>query len=213
MSVIIARTFIIYTLLLLFMRLSGKRQLGQLELSEFILASLAADMASHPLESLDIPLLNGIIPLICLFCFEILLVRGGLKCGRFRELIYGRPSILIKNGSVIERELRKNRISIEELLAQLRSQGVEGPEKIQYAVLETDGSLSLIKFPQGKPQELKRLIIADGRLIERELKAINKDESWLNEKLKELELQGKEQLFMLLSDSNGEMYLIKKEKK
>lgn len=224
MVVIIARTLIIYLVLLLFMRILGKRQLGQLELSEFILASLAADMASNPLENPGIPLLYGVLPVVSLFCFEVLIVGAGLKWGRFRELLCGRPSILIKNGSICESQLRKNRLSIEELSAQLRLKGYTQFSDVQYAILETDGSLSVLPFPSKCPptaeclgiepqlQELSRPVISDGRIFSRNLTELGFDSRWLDKKLSELGAASPAEVLFLSADRNGNIYFARKEK-
>ena len=214
MALIIARTLILYVTLLIFMGLLGKRQLGQMELSEFILASLAADMASLPLENTDIPLINGLVPILCLFCFELLTVFWGLRCGRFRELIWGRPSVLIKDGVIDQKELRKNRISLDELLARLRGMDCLGPEELSCAVLETDGSLSIITpGDDGQKRELKLPVISDGRIISRNLKKLGRDRNWLDKKLRELGAESSSQVFYLSLSPGGDTSFVKKEQK
>ena len=220
MSVIIARTIIIYLLLLLLLRILGKRQLRELEISEFVLALLASDMAANPLQNTETPLINGIVPVLLIFCFEILLVFFGLKSQKFREILYGRPSILIKNGQISPSELRKNRLSCEELLSQLRQQGCAEPSELQYAVLERDGSLSIFYKSAKRPPnleelsisapetELKRTLISNGRVDTRKLKDLGFDEIWLKKKLKEYNISGPDKLFFLAADSKGSIYYV-----
>ena len=102
------------------MRLMGKRQLGELELSEVVIAVLIADMASHPLQDIGIPLLNGLIPILVLMCCEVLMSGGVMRSIKFRALICGRPSILIKNGKIDQKEMWRCRFSLDELTEDLR---------------------------------------------------------------------------------------------
>ena len=124
------------------MRLLGKRQLGEMELSEFVLAALIADLAAHPLQDIGIPLINGLVPILTLFCCEVLISGATLKSVRLRSLFFGKPSVLILRGKVIQRELNKNRFSLDELMQELRNQGVLDISKIEYGILETDGRLT-----------------------------------------------------------------------
>ena len=147
MAIVLVRTLVIYFALLITMRLLGKRQLGEMELSEFVLAALIADLAAHPLQDIGIPLINGLVPILTLFCCEVLISGATLKSVRLRSLFFGRPSVLILRGKVIQRELRKNRFSLDELMQELRNQGVLDISKIEYGILETDGRLNvLIEF-------------------------------------------------------------------
>ena len=133
------------------MRLLGKRQLGEMELSEFVLAALIADLAAHPLQDIGIPLINGLVPILTLFCCEVLISGATLKSVRLRSLFFGRPSVLILRGKVIQRELRKNRFSLDELMQELRNQGVLDISKIEYGILETDGRLNVILYASESP--------------------------------------------------------------
>ena len=139
MAIVLVRTLVIYFALLITMRLLGKRQLGEMELSEFVLAALIADLAAHPLQDIGIPLINGLVPILTLFCCEVLISGATLKSVHLRSLFFGRPSVLILRGKVIQRELRKNRFSLDELMQELRNQGVLDISKIEYGILETDG--------------------------------------------------------------------------
>ena len=138
MAILIFRTLIVYITLLGAMRLLGKRQLGELELSEFVVAALLADMASHPLQDIGIPLINGLVPVLTLFCCEVLVSGVALKSLRLRTLLFGKPSLLIWRGVIDQKELRKNRFTLDELTQELRSQGVTDLSKVEYGILETD---------------------------------------------------------------------------
>lgn len=133
------------------MRLLGKRQLGEMELSEFVLAALIADLAAHPLQDIGIPLINGLVPILTLFCCEVLIAGATLKSVHLRSLFFGKPSVLILRGKVIQRELNKNRFSLDELMQELRNQGALDISKIEYGILETDGRLNVILYASEPP--------------------------------------------------------------
>ena len=119
MAIVLIRTLIIYLSLLVTMRLLGKRQLGEMELSEFVLASLIADLAAHPLQDIGIPLINGLVPVLTLFCCEVLITWLCMKSIRLRGLLYGKPSLLIDHGRIRQKEMGDNRFTLDELLQEL----------------------------------------------------------------------------------------------
>ena len=151
MAIVLVRTLVIYFALLITMRLLGKRQLGEMELSEFVLAALIADLDAHPLQDIGIPLINGLVPILTLFCCEVLISGATLKSVHLRSLFFGKPSVLILRGKVIQRELNKNRFSLDELMQELRNQGVLDISKIEYGILETDGRLNVILYASESP--------------------------------------------------------------
>ena len=130
------------------MRLLGKRQLGEMELSEFVVAALVADLASHPLQDLGIPMINGIVPVLTLFCCEVFISWAAMKSIRLRALLFGKPGVLIKDGQIMQQEMEKNRFTADELMQELRNQGCMDISKIKYAILETTGKISVIKNPE-----------------------------------------------------------------
>ena len=224
MIVLFLRTLIVYFSLLAAMRLLGKRQLGEMELSEFVVAALIADMAAHPLQDLGIPLINGLVPILTLFCCEVLISGAALKSVRLRELLFGKPSLLITRGKIDQKEMRKNRFTLDELTQELRAQGVTDLSKIEYAILETDGRLNAILYPSESPVTAAMLdlpaedggypvtVISDGRILEENLARSGHDLAWLE---RELSLRGAEnarQVFMLSVNAAGQIYYCEKEK-
>ena len=151
MAIIIIRTIIVYFSLLLTMRLLGKRQLGEMELSEFVLAALIADLAALPLQDLGIPMINGLVPILTLFCCELLIAGVCMKNIRLRTAFYGKPSLLIIRGRISQKEMHRNRFTPDELMQELRNQGFLDISTVQYAILETDGKLNVIPFPNQCP--------------------------------------------------------------
>ena len=223
MAIVLVRTLVIYFALLITMRLLGKRQLGEMELSEFVLAALIADLAAHPLQDIGIPLINGLVPILTLFCCEVLISGATLKSVRLRSLFFGRPSVLILRGKVIQRELNKNRFSLDELMQELRNQGILDISKIEYGILETDGRLNVILYASESPVtpamlniETSRdaypaIIINDGHVMETNLRHLGRDMSWLTKQLNERGVHSPSDVFLMTLDDCGNTFLQKKE--
>ena len=121
MAIIFIRTVILYFAILVSMRVMGKRQLGELEISEFIVAALIADLAATPLQDIGIPLLNGLLPIMIMFCLEIIIAGLNMKSVRLRKFTYGKPEIIIRNGRIDRGSMRRNRFTIDELMQELQS--------------------------------------------------------------------------------------------
>ena len=138
MVIIFVRTLIVYLALLVCLRLLGKRQLGEMELSEFIVASLIADLASNPLQDIGMPLLNGLIPVVTLFCCELAISTLTMHSVRLRAFLFGKPSLLIEHGRILQKEMGRNRFTLDELMQELRAIGVRDIATIEYAFLETN---------------------------------------------------------------------------
>ena len=141
MAIIFIRTVILYFAILISMRLMGKRQLGELEISEFIVAALIADLAATPLQDIGIPLLNGLLPILIMFCLEVIIAGLNMKSIKLRKLTYGKPEIIIRNGRIDRGSMLRNRFTVDELMQELRAQGQNDASKISYGVLETNGQL------------------------------------------------------------------------
>ena len=159
LAIILIRTLIIFTALVLAMRLLGKRQLGEMELSELVVAVLVADIAVNPLQDTDMPLIYGLVPLLVLFCCEIIISGLTLKSIRLRQLLYGKPSLLIEKGKIAQREMTKNRFTLDELTQELRNQGILDIASVEYAILETNGQLNIVLYPAEQPGEDFRRIL------------------------------------------------------
>lgn len=218
MAIVLLRTLIIYFSLLITMRLLGKRQLGEMELSEFVLAALIADLAAHPLQDIGIPLINGLVPILTLFCCEVLIAGATLKSIRLRSIFFGRPSVLILRGKVLQTELRKNRFSLDELMQELRNQGVLDISKIEYGILETDGQLNVILYKSESPvtpamlnietscDAYPAIIINDGRVMETNLLHLGRDMNWLTKQLNERGLKSPTDVFLMTLNKSGQIY-------
>ena len=223
MMIIFARTLIVYFTLLFFLRLLGKRQLGEMELSEFLVASLIADLAANPLQDIGMPLLNGLVPIAVLFCCELLISTLTMRSIHLRALLFGKPSLLIDHGRILQKEMGKNRFTLDELLSELRAQGVRDIASVEYAFLETNGKLSVLQLAGASPPSAEdlhlpaqnrgfpRIIISDGRLIRENLIKSGYDERWLAEQIRPYGGHIAE-IFLLTVDDAARVYCAGKEK-
>ncbi|MEE1043236.1 MAG: DUF421 domain-containing protein [Clostridia bacterium] len=142
------RTIILYLLVILGLRIMGKRQVGEMQPSELVVAIMISDLASIPMQEVGIPLSYGIIPIFTLIIMEILLSQFSLKNKKFRRMLTGKPSVIIHNGKLLENEMKKQRFNNDDLNEQLRIQGYTGIKDIHFAILETNGQLSIIPKPK-----------------------------------------------------------------
>ena len=217
------RTIILYIFIIIGIRLMGKRQVGELEPSELVLSLIIADLASVPMQDYGIPLLTGVIPILTLLAMTMILSVLTMKSVRFRALMCGRPSIVIRDGLVDQREMARNRLTIDELLEELRAKGYTDPATVKYAILETNGQLSVLPYANQKPPTAQQLqvsaeesglplvVISDGRLLEHNLRALGRDRKWLDQRLEERGCSGLEAVFLLLVDQTGSIYLARKD--
>ena len=223
MAVALARTVILYLIIIVGIRLMGKRQVGELEPSELVLDLIIADLAAVPMQDYGIPLLSGVGPILVLLCLTMVLSVLTMKSLRFRALLCGRPSIIVRDGKLDQREMRRNRFTLDELHEELRCQGVADLETVKYAILETNGQLSvLLKAAEQPvtagqmgltPQEpgLPVVLINDGRLMEKALRAQGLDRNWLEQRLAEHGVCSPSQVFLLTVDEAGSVCFVARE--
>ena len=224
MAIVMIRTMIVFVSLAAFMRLLGKRQLGELELSELVVSVLVADLASLPLQDIGIPLLNGLVSIFTLFCLELILSGITLRWGRLRTLLFGRPCLLIEKGVIVQREMVRNRFTLDELTEELRRQGVTDIQSVEYAVLETDGTLNVLLFPAFRPltagdmgldagsRGYPHILISDGRVISGNLEKCGKTLDWLKKECRARGAASPSEVFILSLDEAGGIYYAGKEK-
>ena len=217
------RTCIVYTVLLLGMRAMGKRQLGELELSELVVSVLVADLASFPLQDTGIPLINGLVSIVTLFCLELILSGAVLRFGRLRTALYGKPCFLIQNGIIDQTEMRRSRFTLDELTEELRRQSVTDLTAVEYAVLETDGSLNVILTPSAQPVTAGQMgltperpgypyiLVSDGRLMADNLRKCGRDETWLREECRKRGAADLKKVFLFTCTASGTVYFAGKE--
>ena len=218
------RTIILYFVLMIGLRLMGKRQIGELEPSELVLTLIISDLAAVPMQDYGIPLINGLLPIVVLLCLSMILSFCNLKSIRFRALLCGRPATIIRHGEILQQAMAKNRFTVDELLEQLRSQGYTDLADVKYAVLETSGKLSVLPYPAKAPLPphalamelpddltLPLLIINDGHLMTEHLRTGGRNEAWLKKVLQERGLSSPAQVFLLSVDESGHIICIPKE--
>ena len=191
------RTLILYLVLIAVIRLMGKRQIGQMEPAEFVVTMLVANLAAIPMQDGAIPLYSGLVPILTVLGLELVLSALSLRSMKLRRLLCGKPVILIENGRLLQQNLRKTRITLDELSGHLREKDVLDIRSVQYAILETNGNLSVFPYPKEKPasakdagiptrkQYLPVTVISDGVLLEENLRLAKKDMAWVQQRLRE----------------------------
>ena len=219
---VIYRSAIIYLVMLVGIRLLGKRQMGELELNELVIAMLVSDFASTPLQDLNLPLHYGIVSALTLLSLSLLFSFLCLKSLRLRMIFYGNPTIIIENGKLLQSAMRCNRFTVDELLGELRAQGILDLRSVKYAILETNGQLSVLPTAANQPltagdmgienedEAPPALVINDGRLLTDVLAEQGLDQAWLQTVLKQHGLKHHRQVFLLSVDSKKRALLIPK---
>ena len=216
------RTIVLYLLLLVVIRLMGKRQVGQMEPSEFVVTMLVANLASIPMQDGGIPLFSGVVPIVTVLGAELVLSALALKNIRLRKLLCGKPVILIENGNILQKNLRKTRITLDELTGHLREKDVLDLQSVQYAILEANGNLSVFPYPKEMPasakdagvqvrkQSLPVTVVSDGRLMKENLQAAKKDTGWVQQVLKDRQATLQD-TWLLTVDSQDKILFLRKE--
>ena len=215
------RTIIFYLILIFSVRLMGKRQIGQMEASEFVVTMLVANLASIPMEDVGTPLLFGLVPIFTVLGLELVLSALAMRSIRLRRVLCGKPVILIENGRIIQDNLRRTRITNDELTGQLRLKNVLELSTVQYAILETNGNISVFPFPADQPatakdagimakkQHLPVTIIDDGRLLSRNLPHAGKDEAWVQRVLHSRNTTLEDTFLLTVNDADQILWLPK----
>jgi len=204
-SSIIFKTIFLYFFIVLVYRIMGKKEVGKLSIIDLIVSILIAELAAISIEQYDSSILISIIPITCLVVIELLFGYVGLKNSKIKKLIEGSPIVIIKNGKLNFESMRKLRYSLDDLISQLREQGIKSIEEVNYAVLENNGKLSVFNNDTEYPLP----IIMDGEIDKEVLKDLNKDENWVYDILKKKNLE-LENVFYAFHTKN-KTYIIKKE--
>lgn len=195
MLIIFVRAAILYIFIVIIVRVMGKKQIGEMQPTELVLALVIADLSAVPMESLNTPILYGIIPILTLFIIEETLSYIALKSDKARGIIYGKPSVIIEHGKILELELKKLSFNINDLLEQLRLSGFTSVDDVEFAILETNGQLSTIPKATKRAvtpsdmklnvenEELPITAVIDGRILSKNLQLIGLDDAWLEKQL------------------------------
>ena len=216
------RSIALYIIVLVVMRLMGKREIGQLQPFELAISIMIADLASIPMTDTGIPIFNGIIPILGLLIMHLLISIINLKSSKAREIICGRPSILIYRGKINEKNLKKERFTINELEERLRGNNVINLGDVEYAILETSGQVTVIQKPDKRntiPQDFNIMpdyegipydLVVDGKVMKENLRAIGKNYNWLKKQVEKFNMKPEEALVVTL-DGKGQIFCQKKE--
>jgi len=208
MLLLILRTIILYFLTLLALKAMGKREVGQLQPFELVVILIISEMASISMQSNGLPILNSIIPIIIITLLQITLALLNLKSEKFRIIFCGKPTVLIKNGILQQDEMRRTRINLNDLSEELRNMGFFNIDDINYAILETNGKISILPKTDKRPVETAdlslnlpmenpaELIILDGHVNKKALENYGKDQSWLDEQLKQNQINSPREVFV-----------------
>ena len=218
------RTVILYLLLIAGLRITGKRQIGELEPIELVLTMLLSDLASVPMQDFGIPLVNGVFPIMTLLCLSMLLSFFSMKSIRFRGLICGHPTVIIREGKILQQNMARNRFTVDELYEQLRSQGYSDLKSVKYAILETSGQVSVLPYAKDGPVTARSmglqvpddvtlpvLLINDGHVMAQNLAASGYDCNWLNRQLRDRRLTSPRQVFLKTVDEAGTVVCVTRE--
>ena len=217
MLISLIRAVILYLALILTVRLMGKRQLGEMEPMEFVVTMLIANLAAVPMQETGTPLLAGLLPILVVLAMELILSVLIYKSVPMRRLLCGKPVILIENGRILQQNLRKTRVNTDELSEYLRIQGVTDLSQVQYAILETSGSISTFLYPKYEPapakdagvqvsgRKLPVTVISSGRLLRENLPVLGRDEAWVQRVLQNYNCRVQD-VYLLTSEPDGKLY-------
>lgn len=203
MLIVAIRTVILYSALLLTIRLMGKSELSKMSPFQLTVIFMIAELAAIPLDSIDASLINGLIAIFMLTFLQVLISFLSIKVEWFKNFISGKPSIIIEKGQLNIEEIRKQRISITDLMEQLRIKNCPSISDVQHAIIETNGELSIIK----KSDVLSSIIISDGNLYEENLRFSGLDYQTFESKLRKVGVTSIKSVFLALCDDNKTLHI------
>ncbi len=220
MVIVFIRALILYIVVVIVMRMMGKRQIAEMQPFELAIMIMIAELAATPMEDMDIPLINGIIPIIALLSIEVLVSYASLKSKKFSDFICGAPSILIYKGRINQDELRVERVNMDDLLEALRDKDYFNISDVEYAILETNGHISVMPKADKRPvvisdlkpseniqdEELPITLIIDGKVDLMKLQKAGYDEKWLMDQLKHQNINSIEKTFFAFLSSDKKFY-------
>lgn len=222
MAVSLIRTIILYILIIFAIKLMGKRQISDLQTSELVITILISNIAAIPMQNTEQPLLTGVIPIGVLVCCEVLVSFLMLKSTRIRQLICGKPIIVISDGKIQQDALKYLRLSTEDLLEQLRQLDVFSLDDVCFAIMETNGQMSVLKKSEKQPPscsvlgitvpkaELNTVVISDGSICDSSLSICGLNRDWLMEVINTQNISIKD-IFIMTANKSKQFNIIKKE--
>ena len=222
MIISLIRAVILYTLIIFAIRLMGKRQIGELQPGELAITILISNIAVLPIEDINVPLALGAVPILTLVCFELLISILNMKSSKLRTILSGKPMFVIQNGKINQKAIKALRFTIDDLMEGLRSCEVFDISQVAYAIVETNGSMSVIKKFQsqnvtaqmlelkGQPTTIPLVIVSDGKIVDDNLKEVGLTKKWLLNELQNKNINTKD-IFIMTSDPNKNTFITLKE--
>ena len=222
MAIVLIRACILYIVIAFSLRLMGKRQLGELQPSELVVTILISNIAAIPVEDSSIPMIMGIIPILTLVCLDVIVSQIMLKSAKFRKLMIGSPRIIISEGKILQKEMRRLRYTVDDLTEAMRAQQIFDINEVQYAIVETTGKISILQKKDfqtaskkdvdkgGSSDDPQSVVIRDGIEDEEQLGLLGLGHGWLMQKLRENNLTIS-QVFLMTADRNGQHTIVKRE--
>lgn len=213
------RILILYLVVMLALRVMGKREIGQLSVFDFVVSVMIAELSTLPMEDTDLPLYQALIAIASLVFFQIVVAFLQVKSHRFRHFVDGEPSVLVEHGELKDKEMRRLRYSVHDLLTQLREKGISNVADVEFAILETSGQLSV--FPKAdvrplsardigqavSPEMIPLPLVIDGRPVLKTLSILKHDENWLLSELKKRGYPDVDLVFYASIDSQGNIWV------
>ena len=224
MIISVIRTILLYIVIILAIRIMGKRQIGELQTSELVVTLLISDIAAIPMQNTEQSLLSGIVPILILIVCEFIISLLMLKRAGFRRIICGKPIVIISDGKINQSEMHQLRMSTEDLSEELRQQGIFNIEDVGFAIVETNGKLSVLKKPEKdiptaeelgiktNDKGLEVVVISDGEISKYSLKICGLNRDWLFDILKKENTELND-VFLMIANGQGEYKIIEKERK
>ncbi|MCC8043803.1 MAG: DUF421 domain-containing protein [Oscillospiraceae bacterium] len=222
MTIVFIRACILYCVLIFSVRLMGKRQIGELQPSELAITILISNIATLPVEDLNVPLVMGLLPILTLVSLDVVMSWVGMKSGKMRRIMSGEPVIVISDGKIDQQKLYNLRFSTDDLMEAVRAQGIFDINEVQFAIVETTGKVNIMpKFPnrnvtnedmgiKNESTDPPAVIVQDGQVMLSSLKRLGLGEGWLDEVLKDNSVERRE-IFMMTAQTAGKYTIIKKE--
>lgn len=222
MLISVIRTLILYAFIIVAIRLMGKRQISDMQPSELVVTLVVSDIASLPMQNTSQPLLSGVIPVMVLVALEILTSVIMMKSRRFRRLVCGNPVVVIEDGKLLQGQLRRLRMTTEDLFAQLRQQNIFSLADVQYCIVETNGMVSVLEKPQHRipdaeeigvaieDNKLETVVISDGKLLRDGMELCQTDSEQVKRLLEESGVRA-EEVFLMTLDGKGNYQIVRKE--
>ena len=209
MAAIFIRTVLIYFFLAISLKIMGKRQIGELEVNELVSTLVVSEVAALPIADPDIPLLSALVPIILIVCIEIIISAVKNKSEKLKRSIEGEPIFLVYKGKLQQKALCDNRMSVNELLCEMRMQSIGNLDEVYYAIIEPNGKLSF--FESTNAESFTHSLIVDTEVNENAMRRLGYNEDWLKKELKKHKAKISD-VFLMTADDSGETYIIRKEK-